>query len=73
MASSLPLVVTGAPNLRIEESRDDCEYYGPMTFIRVDGVGEHQEDPEGLYLQLCGRYNPEMLERVALALNGRRR
>lgn len=71
MSNSLPLIITGTPNLRIEESNHRVEYWGPMTYIRVMGVGEDQEDPTGIILKLCGKYSPELLTKIAMAINGR--
>ena len=71
MSNALPMIVTGAPNLRIEEDLEYNEYWGQMTYIRVYGVGEHKQDDNGLVLWLCGRYAPALLERIALAINGR--
>lgn len=71
MANALPMIITGAPNLRIEEDLAPNEYYGPMTYIRVDGSGEHRQDENGLVLWLNGTYSPDLLARIATAINGR--
>ena len=71
MSNTLPMRISGSPCLRIEHSRDDVSYYGPMTAIRVEGIGEHFEDPDGLVLMLVGKYPPALLERIALAVNER--
>lgn len=72
MSNTLPIRISGAPCIRIERSSDDVSYYGPMTAIRVEGVGEHFEDPNGLLLMIVGEYSTELLEHVAMALIGRR-
>lgn len=72
MSSSLPIVVTGSPNLRIEEDLEPEEYFGPMTYIRVEGTGEAKQDDNGLILWLNGRYHPELLVKIAMAINGRK-
>lgn len=70
MSNTLPMRVTGSPNLIISEDTGYDEYWGPMTYIRVDGVGEHEQDDHGLVLWLCGTYPPALLERIAMAING---
>lgn len=71
MANTLPIRISGSPCLRIEESHDDVSYYGPMTAIRIEGAGEHFEDPDGLVLMLVGKYPVSLLEHIALGLSRR--
>ena len=71
MSNSLPMRISGSPCISIEEDLEPNEYYGHMTYIRVEGVGEHKEDKNGLVLWLCGTYSPDLLERIALTLIGK--
>ena len=68
MANNLPIRISGSPSLRIEKSKDDISYYGPMTAIRIEGVGEHFEDPNGLVLMLAGEYPIALLECIAMVI-----